>query len=97
MSGNVIENALNVGIAAGWGENLRDVSVTGNIVRQTGYEITVSVAQGAGSALIANNQISGARRGGIVGMEWSKAVTGDLARESPARYPQLSVSGNQAR
>jgi uncharacterized secreted repeat protein (TIGR03808 family) len=91
----VIENAPSVGIEAGWGPYLRDVSVTGNIVRQAGYGITVSVVAGAGAALIANNLISGAKRGAIVGMEWSKAVTGDLIAGS-SNYPQLTINGNRA-
>jgi uncharacterized secreted repeat protein (TIGR03808 family) len=96
VTGNVIENAPSVGIEAGWGPYLRDVSVTGNIVRQAGYGITVSVVAGAGTALIANNLISGTKRGAIVGMEWSKAVTGDLIAGS-SQYSQLVINGNKAR
>ena len=33
VTGNVIENAPVAGIAVGWGQYLRDVSVTGNVVR----------------------------------------------------------------
>jgi uncharacterized secreted repeat protein (TIGR03808 family) len=95
VTGNVIENAPSVGIEAGWGPYLRDVSVTGNIIRQAGYGITVSVVSGAGAALIANNLISGAKRGAIVGMEWTKAVTGDLIAGS-SNYPQLTINGNRA-
>ncbi len=96
VTGNVIENAPSVGIEAGWGPYLRDVSVTGNVVRQAGYGITVSVVSGAGAAVIANNLITGAKRGAIVGMEWNKAVTGDLIAGSSA-YPQLAINGNKAR
>jgi uncharacterized secreted repeat protein (TIGR03808 family) len=97
VSGNVIENAAHAGIAAGWGSYLRDVAINGNIVRGTDYGITVSVAPGAGSSVIADNLISGARRGAIVGMEWKKPVTGDLATEGAARYAQLLISGNRGR
>lgn len=97
VSGNVIENAAYAGIAAGWGTYLRDVAINGNIVRGADYGITVSVAPGAGSSVIAENLISGARRGAIVGMEWKKPVTGDLATEGAARYAQLSISGNRVR
>jgi uncharacterized secreted repeat protein (TIGR03808 family) len=95
VSGNVIENATHAGIAAGWGAYLRDVAISANIVRGADYGITVSVAPGAGSSVIADNLISGARRGAIVGMEWKKPVTGDLATEGAARYAQLSISGNR--
>ncbi len=97
VSGNVIENAAHAGIAAGWGAYLRDVAISGNIVRGADYGITVSVAPGAGASVIADNLISGARRGAIVGMEWKKPVTGDLATEGAAHYAQLSISGNRVR
>jgi uncharacterized secreted repeat protein (TIGR03808 family) len=97
VSGNVIENAAHAGIAAGWGAYLRDVAISANIVRGADYGITVSVAPGAGASVIADNLISGARRGAIVGMEWQKPVTGDLATEGAARYAQLSISGNRVR
>jgi uncharacterized secreted repeat protein (TIGR03808 family) len=97
VSGNVIENAPHAGIAAGWGPYLRDVAISANIVRGADYGITVSVAPGAGASVIADNLISGARRGAIVGMEWQKPVTGDLATDGAARYAQLSISGNRVR
>jgi uncharacterized secreted repeat protein (TIGR03808 family) len=96
VTGNVIEDAPSAGIRIGWGQYLRDVAVTGNVVRRAGIGIAVSVAPGAGSALIADNLIA-ARRGAIVGMEWGKAVTGDLAAENAARFAQLSISGNRVR
>jgi uncharacterized secreted repeat protein (TIGR03808 family) len=97
VTGNVIENAPTAGIQIGWGQYLRDVAVTGNVVRRAGVGIAVSVAPGAGSALIAGNLIAGATRGAIIGMEWNKAVTGDLATESTVRFAQLSISGNRVR
>jgi len=97
VSGNVIENATHAGIAAGWGPYLRDVAISANIVRGADYGIAVSVAPGAGTGVIADNLISGARRGAIVGMEWHKPVTGDLATDGAARYAQLSISGNRVR
>ena len=97
VTSNVIENAPHAGITAGWGKYLRDVSITGNMVRDAGYGITVSVAPGAGTTLVANNLIAGARLGAIIGMEWKKPVTGDLAQDGAARYAQLSLSGNQVR
>src|SRR5262245_20719806 len=97
VTGNVIENAPTAGISIGYGQHLRDVTVTGNVVRMAGVGIAVSVAPGAGTALIADNLIAGTRDGAIVGMEWKKAVTGDLARDGAARYAQLAISGNRVR
>jgi uncharacterized secreted repeat protein (TIGR03808 family) len=95
VTGNVVENAANAGISAGWGKYLRNVAITGNVVRMAGYGIAVSVATGAGDAVIASNMIAGAKRGAIVGMEMREVVTGDLAREGAERYPQLKIAGNQ--
>jgi uncharacterized secreted repeat protein (TIGR03808 family) len=109
VTGNVIENAATAGIRAGWGPYLRNVTVSGNVVRNAGFGIQVSVAQGAGDAAITGNLISGARLGAIVGMEWAKAVTGDLAKNGTkngaknsdkagaAHYPQLTIANNQVR
>jgi uncharacterized secreted repeat protein (TIGR03808 family) len=94
ITGNTIEKAALVGLALGWGPSLRDVSATGNIIRDAETGITVSVAEGAGSALIANNLISGARIA-IQGMTWDKPATGDLTRETPP--PQIKISGNLVR
>jgi uncharacterized secreted repeat protein (TIGR03808 family) len=97
VTGNVVENAPTAGIMLGWGQYLRDVAVTGNVVRIADIGIAVSVAPGAGSALIANNVIAEARRGAIVGMARSKPVTGDLAKGGVEQYANLSVSGNRVR
>jgi uncharacterized secreted repeat protein (TIGR03808 family) len=97
VNGNVIENAPYIGITAGWGPYLRDVAVTSNVIRHADFGITVSVAPGAGAAVISDNMISDVHSGAIVGMEWKKAVTGDLAKDGAARYAQLSIAGNRVR
>jgi uncharacterized secreted repeat protein (TIGR03808 family) len=96
VTGNVVENAPRAGINVGWGKYMRDVSVVGNVVRNAGFGITVSVASGAGAAVIAGNLIAGALRGAIVGMDFAQAVTGDLSKE-PARFANLQISGNRVR
>jgi uncharacterized secreted repeat protein (TIGR03808 family) len=97
VTGNIVENALGAGIAVGWGRYQRDVNVTGNIVRGARFGITASVAAGAGAAVIANNLISGATRGAIVGMDQKKPMTPDLAKNGPGPYSNLTISGNQVR
>lgn len=97
VTGNVIEGAPTAGIALGWGHYLRDVTVTGNVVRTAGVGIAVSVSRGAGAAVIADNLIADAKGGAIVGMERARAVTGDLAKEGAGRYAQLAISGNRVR
>jgi uncharacterized secreted repeat protein (TIGR03808 family) len=96
VTGNVVENAPTAGILLGWGRYLRDVSAIGNVVRGCGVGIAVSVAAGAGSALIADNLISSARRGAIVGMDGHTAVTSELAGDA-ARFPHLTITGNRVR
>ncbi len=97
VTGNVIENAPRVGIAAGWGPYLRDVAVTSNVIRDADFGITVSVVPGAGTAMVADNLISETRRGAIVGMEWKRPVTGDLSKDGAGRYAQLSIGNNRVR
>lgn len=97
VTGNVIENAPYAGIRLGFGPYLRNVTAVGNVIRDAGIGIAVSVVQGAGAAAITGNIIQDAKRGAIVGMEWHKPVTGDLAQEGADRYPQFKLSGNQAK
>jgi len=97
VTGNVVEQAPNVGIGVGWGQSLRDVTVTSNIVRAASIGIAVSVVPGAGSALIANNLIADAPQGAVVGVAWKRPVTGDLAREGADRFAQLRIGANQTR
>jgi uncharacterized secreted repeat protein (TIGR03808 family) len=96
VSGNVIENAPDTGIKLGWGQYLRDVSVTGNVVRNVGYGITASISTGAGQAVIAANMVAEAKRGAIVGMDFAEAIPDDL-QKNPTRYAHLTVRGNKVR
>ncbi len=93
LNGNVIENAPTAGIWIGWGKYQRNVSATGNVVRDCGIGIAAQVAAGAGGALIAGNLISGAKRGAILGMDHDAVATKDLAAGGKAPKT-LSVSGN---
>jgi len=98
VSGNVVENARTAGIAIGWGPFLRDVAVTGNVVRKSTIGFAVTVAPGAGSVLIAANVASQCERGAIVGMDHGRPVTGDLGKDGgkdAKSYAHLSISGNR--
>src|SRR4051794_21833849 len=95
VRGHVIEKAAWIGLEVGAGRCLRDVAVTGNIVREATYGIGVSVVSGTGATSITGNLISGARLGALVGIEWGKVISSDLARDI-ARYPQLTVANNRA-
>jgi len=94
VTGNVIENAPLFGIALGWGPYLRNVTATGNVINKAGVGIAVTVVEGAGKAVIANNIITEALRGAVVGFRWSERVTEDLTITGAEAWPHLSVSGN---
>src|SRR4029078_9027908 len=69
VTGNVIENAPSFGIVAGWGKYLRDIAISGNVIRKAFVGIGVSVVPGAGTALVNNNMISETPRGAVVGLD----------------------------
>ncbi len=95
VTGNVIEGAAFAGMRAGWGPYLRNVAITGNVMRQCAVGIEVSVVKGTGQALIADNVFDSVPGGAVIGMEWQKKVSGDLTREGTARYPQLTIANNR--
>ena len=95
VSGNVVEGAPLAGISAGWGIAMRDLAVTGNVVRKSALGVSVSVVNGTGVAVIANNIFSDTAGGAIVAMEWHKKVSGDLALAGADRYPNLRIRDNQ--
>jgi len=97
VSGNVIENAPSFGIVAGWGEYLRDVAITGNVIRKAFVGIGVSVMPGAGTALVSNNTMSETPRGAVVGLDHARPVTADLAAEGAPRHAQVMIGINAVR
>jgi uncharacterized secreted repeat protein (TIGR03808 family) len=97
VTGNVIENAPAFGIIAGWGKYLRDVAISGNVIRNALVGIGVSVAPGAGTALVSNNMISGVPRGAVVGLDHAVPKTSDLTADGAARFAQVALSGNVVR
>jgi uncharacterized secreted repeat protein (TIGR03808 family) len=97
VSGNVIENAPSLGIVAGWGKYLRDVAITGNVIRKALAGIGVSVTPGAGTALVNNNMISETPRGAVVGLDHARPITPDLTAEGAPQFAQITVSANAVR
>lgn len=100
VTGNVIENAPTAGISAGWGPYLRDVAISGNLVRSAGIGIAISSDPGAGACLVSNNMISGARDGAIRTVAHGVAHGPDLASadaDAPAPHGgRLVLNGNVA-
>jgi uncharacterized secreted repeat protein (TIGR03808 family) len=97
VTGNVIENAPSFGIVAGWGKYLRDVAITGNVIRKASAGIGVSVTSGAGTALVNNNMIAETPRGAVVGLDHTRIVTPDLSGEDAQRYAQVVIGTNAVR
>ena len=97
VSGNVIENAPAFGIVAGWGKYLRDVVITGNVIRNAFVGVGVSVVPGAGTALVNNNMISQTPRGAVVGLDHARTITPDLAAEGAQRFAQVVIGTNAVR
>jgi uncharacterized secreted repeat protein (TIGR03808 family) len=97
VSGNVIENAPSFGIVAGWGSYLRDVVISGNVIRKAFVGIGVSVTPGAGTALVNNNVISETPRGAVVGLDHARPVTPDLSLDGAQRFAQVVTGTNSVR
>lgn len=95
VSGNTIEGAPTVGIQIGWGPFMRDVAVTGNVIRQSKVGITITDARDAGACLIANNMISKTEDGAIRRMTLGVTSGPDLARETTADG-RIMVTANVA-
>lgn len=97
VTGNVIDRAPSIGIVSGWGRYMRDVNITGNVIRDTPIGIGVSVVPGAGVTHVADNLIAGARKGAIVGMDHDKTVTPDLTTANAPTSPQIRLGANTVR
>jgi uncharacterized secreted repeat protein (TIGR03808 family) len=97
VSNNVIEDVSFVGLHLGWGDKGRNISAIGNILRNCGYGISVSVANGFGDTVIANNVIDGSKKLAIAGFTWDKLVTGDLADNSAKVPKMVKLSNNTIR
>jgi uncharacterized secreted repeat protein (TIGR03808 family) len=97
VTGNVIENAPSFGIVAGWGQYLRDVAISGNVIRNAFVGVGVSVVPGAGTALVNNNMISETPRGAVVGLDHARPITADLSTDGAQRFAQVVVGTNAVR
>jgi uncharacterized secreted repeat protein (TIGR03808 family) len=97
VSGNVVENAPSFGIVAGWGQYLRDVAISGNVIRNSLVGIGVSVVPGAGTVLVNNNMISETPRGAVVGLDHTQPITSDLSAEGAQSLAQIVMGTNAIR
>ncbi len=97
ITGNIIDQAEKAGLQLGWGPSLRDVTASGNTIRDCGVGIEISVAPNAGHATVIGNTISGVKKQAIVGMQWQKQATGDLAVTGAKDWPKIRLAENVVR
>lgn len=93
VSSNTVENAPSWGMLIGWGPYLRNVVVTGNIIRDAATGIAVTVVDGAGTAMISGNLFSRVPQGAIIGYRHRARATEDLIRGSS--LPHLVIENNR--
>ncbi|MEO1143112.1 MAG: TIGR03808 family TAT-translocated repetitive protein, partial [Pseudomonadota bacterium] len=84
-----------ISFVLGWGNYLRNVAASNNVIRRTKTGFYVSVVEGTGKVNITNNVMSQISRAGIVGYHWKDAVTGDLARDGGGKFGNLTIDGNR--
>lgn len=95
VTGNTIENAPKWGLMLGWGPYMRDLAVTGNLVRGCPVGCAVTVVEGAGPALISGNVFSDTPGGAVIGYRWNERATGELAAGAAAQA-HLTIEKNRA-
>jgi uncharacterized secreted repeat protein (TIGR03808 family) len=95
VANNVVENVPGVGIAAGYGPFVRNVSINSNVITGANIGIGVTVVNDpkVGRVHVSDNLISGASVAGVAGLEWQNVVSTDLAADA-ARYPHVTVTDN---
>ncbi|MEF0939699.1 TIGR03808 family TAT-translocated repetitive protein [Rhizobium sp. BR 362] len=95
IASNLIENAPLWGLKLGWGPYLRNIVATGNIIRQAPIGCAVSVADGAGAAVITDNLFQQVEKGAILGFRWDKPASADLTAAGSGEFPQLTIEKNR--
>lgn len=97
VTGNVIDGSPAFGIMVGWGPSLHDISVTDNLIRNAYIGIGFSTDPAAGTALISNNLIAGAKDGAIRAMSGPTPTGPDLVQGSAEHYSNLTIYANVVR
>ncbi|MGY5806526.1 TIGR03808 family TAT-translocated repetitive protein [Rhizobium sp. LEGMi198b] len=95
IASNLIESAPLWGLKLGWGPYLRNIVATGNIIRQAPIGCAVSVADGAGAAVISDNLFQQVEKGAVIGFRWEKPASGDLTVTGREDFPQLTIEKNR--
>ncbi|MEO3387877.1 TIGR03808 family TAT-translocated repetitive protein [Mesorhizobium sp. CAU 1741] len=93
ITGNVIEGAPRCAVLLGWGPYLRNVVATGNMIRDAREGFAISVVEGVGPVLVADNVISEVEHA-VIGYRWRDTATGELADDDGETFPGLSIERN---
>lgn len=96
VSGNTIDAVPGIGIALGWGPYMRNLVASGNIVRNAGQGMAISVVDGVGKAIVTGNVFDDIETGAIFGQEWAKIVTDDMTKHGNQGFDTLTVERNEA-
>ncbi|CLQ99330.1 twin-arg-translocated uncharacterized repeat protein [Mycobacterium tuberculosis] len=64
-------------------------------MRQAGTGCAVTVVEGAGNALIANNLFQSVERGAIIGYRWKAPATRDLIASPGESFAHLAIENNR--
>jgi uncharacterized secreted repeat protein (TIGR03808 family) len=96
ITGNVIENAPKCGLLLGWGTFLRDVTATGNVVRNSPVGCAITIVEGAGAALLSGNLFENTPKGAILGYRWTEPATPELASASATTFSNVTLASNLA-
>lgn len=95
VTGNVVEGAPYAGLLLGWGPYLRNVTVSGNVVRDAAVGAMVSVVDGAGAVVISDNTFQAIRNGAIVGYRHGRAAGGDLTSPGSSLPAHVTIDANR--
>ena len=94
-TGNVIENVPLYGMQIGWGEYMRNVVATGNVIRKAGTGIIISVVEGTGSAVVSDNVIDERQGRRHRRLSLGRAGDGDLAVDGAGGHANLTIERNR--
>ena len=95
VTGNIVEAAPHLGLSLGWGATLGSVVASGNVVRQAGVGIGVSVLAPEQATIVTGNLLVDVPGGAVRGMRFAEFATDDLTRVGAVALPGLTVGENR--
>lgn len=104
ISGNIIDGAQGIGVQIGTNDAVRDICVTGNLVRASAIGIAVSnnvIAGTSGEVIVSGNIVRGATNGAIVptsfnGTSMTRVGTADYGNQLSTTVGRATFGHNRA-